>query len=111
MANWISALPFQIPFNIEELESNPIEPRVPFDEERDKIVGEMTDDEKLVFSLWQKTEEEAKRAALDAEYGRDEENRQGRGEQAGSSVSVFEDDAHEQHLPGHVLVDDLGTPA
>lgn len=73
MTSWVESLPFNIPLDLEELRSNPIEPKRPLDEERgDSVVAEMNDDEKIAFSLWQRCSEEAQRANLDAEFAREE---------------------------------------
>ena len=69
MLSWVEYLPFETPFDIEELTKDPIDSKNEI-EEGDRVLGEMNDTERLLYSLWIRCEEECRRAAADAEYAR-----------------------------------------
>lgn len=73
MISWIRDFPIRVPFDVTDLELNPIDSRVPFDEGRDEIIDVMNGDEKLVYSLWQKSAEEADRVDHEVRWARGDE--------------------------------------
>ncbi|HEY4694735.1 MAG TPA: hypothetical protein VIH52_02110 [Candidatus Nanoarchaeia archaeon] len=48
----VEHLPFKVPYTQEEIERNLYQPDGEVDEETEKVVGEMTDDQKVLLTLW-----------------------------------------------------------
>jgi len=74
VGGWVSALPFEIPLDVEELIANPLEPPEEV-QEGEEVVGDFTEDEKLAWTLLHRLCEVGERAALDRTYARADEER------------------------------------
>lgn len=71
---WIAALPFKVPFDLEELMTNPVNPPKEVNE-KDELVGEFTEDEKIAWTLMERFNEVSERVRVDFSYARSDEQR------------------------------------